>query len=439
MLYSPAQCDDSQAQTAGWLLAQGLTAGDRIALDGASTAEVYQLVIGALRVGIIPVMINPALLAHERRTILDDADAQRFMTTADIESANRFGRRAELAPWPLARPMLYTSGTTGQPKGVWSGVLSEQRAERLWGEEIEVWNLTAQDRYVQIGPLYHSAPLRFAACTQLAGGSVAFPGGFDAHRTAKAIAEHRATFGFAAPVHMSRMIAADPGALTSFRLLAHAGAACPEPLKRSMIDVLGRDAVWEFYGSTEGQFTVCSPDDYVAAPHSVGKARPHRSIRVADDGVIWCAAPSWARFSYWRDPQRTAAAWDGDEFTVGDLGRVDADGFVYLDGRRGDLIITGGVNVYPLEVEKALADVDEISDVAVFAIDDAEWGQAVCAAVVSDADERCWREAATHRLAPYKRPKRWFRVDAIPTTSTGKVRRERLAEDLGIVEANGNP
>jgi long-chain acyl-CoA synthetase len=151
---------------------------------------------------------------------------------------------------------------------------------------------------------------------------------------------------------------------------------------------------------------------------------------VDDEGELWCAVPPWGRFSYWNDEERTAAAWrdtaDGPAFTVGDLGRVDEDGFVYLDSRRTDLIISGGVNVYPAEVEAALVEVPGVVEIAVFGRPDERWGQRVVAALVGDASEDALREAARERLAPPKRPKEYERVEALPRTATGKVRRTEL-------------
>jgi long-chain acyl-CoA synthetase len=190
--------------------------------------------------------------------------------------------------------------------------------------------------------------------------------------------------------------------------------------------------VWEFYGSTEGQFTVCSPDEWVARPGTVGRPRPGRRLSVDDDGTIWCEAPGFARFEYWRDPDATARARRGGSFTVGDVGRLDDDGYLYLEGRRDDLVITGGVNVYPAEVEAVLAEVLGVSEVAVFGIPDAEWGERVCAAVVGSADQQALSEHARARLAPFKRPKQYFSLAELPRTATGKLRRRALPTSVGL-------
>jgi long-chain acyl-CoA synthetase len=146
--------------------------------------------------------------------------------------------------------------------------------------------------------------------------------------------------------------------------------------------------------------------------------------------------PEHARFSYWGAPDKTAAAWrdspDGPAFTVGDLGRLDDDGYLYLDGRREDLVISGGVNVYPAEVEGSLRGHGSVQDVAVFGVSDDHWGQRVCAAVVGDVDLDELRALARDTLAPAKRPKDYVRVESLPLTSTGKVRRSELPGLLGL-------
>jgi len=433
-----AASEDAQRRIAGALRARGLGTGDRVAVIASSAPATYvALALGALRTGVVPVLLNPALLPAEQQVLLDDAEPALVLRDADLP-ALLDGPPVDLAPAPLARPMLYTSGTTGRPKGVWSGVLDEADAAALLAEERALWGFNADDVHLVASALYHSAPLRFAAGTLLAGGDVVFLGGFDATRMKDAIARHRPSTTFVAPAHLQRLFTSgELPPLESFRLVAHAGAPCPDAVKREALQRFPEGSVWEFYGSTEGQFTACPPADWLAKPGTVGRARAGRTLSIDDDGTIWCSVPRHARFTYWRDADKTARAWRGDAFSVFDLGSLDADGFLYLDGRRDDLIITGGVNVYPLEIERVLLAHPSVRDAAVFPLDDERWGQMVCAAVVGDADDAALDSWLAERLAPFKRPKRFVRVDAIPHSPTGKVRRGRLAGELGIATARG--
>jgi long-chain acyl-CoA synthetase len=364
--------------------------------------------------------------------IRDDADV-RLWIDDETQLAQLFeGPAGELAPVPLGRPMHYTSGTTGRPKGVWSGVLSEAQASRLWGEEQEQWHFAADDVHLVCSPLQHSAPIRFALGTLLAGGTVVLPGAFSVEGVAAAVAAHAPTTTFCTPAHLQRLDEQGSLAvLSSLRLVAHAGAPCPEALKRRAIEALG-STLWEFYGSTEGQFTVCSADEWLERPGTVGRARAGRTLVVDVDEVVWCHTPSWARWTYWRDPQRTAEAWRDDAFTVGDIGRLDDEGYLSLVGRRSDLIITGGVNVYPAEIERVLAQVPGIVDVVVFPRPDARWGQRVCAAFVGDVQPAAVSAYAAVHLAPFKRPKEVHVVATIPRFGLSKVRRAQVAEELGL-------
>ena len=206
-------------------------------------------------------------------------------------------------------------------------------------------------------------------------------------------------------------------------------------MKRGLIEDFPDSSTWEFYGSTEGQFTACRSEESLEHPGTLGRARPGRTMETDEDGHLWCVVPPHARFSYFGDPEKTAAAWRktgvGTAFTVGDLGRIDDDGYVYLDGRREDLIISGGVNVYPAEVERVLGEVSGVEDIAVFGIDDERWGQRVCAAVVGPAAATALAAHAREHLAPAKRPKDYHHLEALPRTPTGKVLRLDLPEIVG--------
>lgn len=420
-----------QRRAAAALRAAGLGPGDRLLVSAAASPALLAVVLGALRTGVVPVVLDPALPAAERAALAEDADPGLDVGDEPARLLTADGE-AELADVPLARPMHYTSGTTGRRKGVWSGVLAGDDARALAAEEIGLWGFGPDDRHLVLSPLHHSAPLRFAVHTLLAGGEVLLPGPFDAARAAEAIGTLRPTTTFCVPTHLQRLLAHGSTDWSSFRRLVHAGAPCPEPLKRAVLAAAPGGSVWEFYGSTEAQFTVCSPEDWLAHPGSVGRARPGRRLGTDERGQLWCAVPRWARFAYWRAPEKTAAAWRGDRVTVGDLGRVDDDGTVWLDGRREDLVISGGVNVYPAEVEAVLDAHPGVVESAVVGVPDEQWGQRVVAAYVGDADPADLAGWARERLAPAKRPKSLHPVGELPRTSTGKVRRLDLPGVLGL-------
>jgi long-chain acyl-CoA synthetase len=405
--------------------------GDRVALLVPGSVEYVDLVIGLLAAGVFPVPLDPRLTESERTGILADIDPQLVVDTDEefasmvANAPDRFRRGL-----PLGRPMHVTSGTTGRPKGVFSGLLDEPAARALLEEERDLWGFTESDVHLVLSPLHHSAPLRFAMGTMLAGGRIVVPGPFDPAAVTAAIETEQPTTMFCVPTHLRRLFRHwdDVGVpdLASFRLVAHAGAPCPPEVKRRLVELFPDGSTWEFYGSTEGQFTACRSEEWLERPGTVGRARPGRSLHVDPDGAIWCTVPRHARFSYWADPEKTAAAWRGDAFSVGDLGRLDDDGYLYLDGRREDLVISGGVNVYPVEVENVLGAHPGVVDVAVFGAVDEQWGQRVCAAVVGDADVEELRAWAADRLSPAKRPKDYVFLDALPRTTTGKVRRLEL-------------
>ena len=414
-----------------------LTPGDRVALLVPGSVAYAELVISLLRRGVFPVPMDVKLTASERDALLGDLEPALVVTTQDEleELLTAVPDDPSIGP-PRGRPIHLTSGTTGRPKGVFSGLLEPAASEALLAEERELWGFSSDDVNLVLSPIHHSAPLRFAMGTLLAGGRVVLPGQFDPASATAAIADDRPTSMFCVPAHLQRLFAHwdEQGTpdLSSFRLVAHAGAPCPEWVKRRLIEEFPAGSTWEFYGSTEGQFTACRSEEWLEHPGTLGRARQGREMTVDDDGHLWCVVPAHARFSYYGDPEKTAAAWRGSAFTVGDLGRVDEDGYVFLDGRREDLIITGGVNVYPAEVEQVLGEVPGVDDIAVYGVDDEQWGQRVCAAVVGAVDDATLDAHARTHLAPAKRPKDYHRLDELPRTPTGKVRRLDLPDLLPL-------
>lgn len=443
MLLTAAEAQDRARRAGHALRTLGLAGGDRIGVVtpeyaagdvSRRQADTLSLIWAALRLGIVPVMIHPLLTSGEREHIERDASLAGRVFGPDDVAGLTDGPAAELPPRPRTRAMHYTSGTTGVPKGV-TADLTPSQAAQWWDDEISHWGFVGDDVTLVHSPLCHSAPLRFAIGTLEVGGTVALIGRFTTTATARALAELRPTTAFMVPSQLQALL--DSGAPPSpYRLLAHAGSACPEGLKRRTHAWAGADRVWEFYGATEGQFTSCPGTEWEQRPGTVGRARSGRTLTVDDRDQVWCTPPDFARFSYWNDPGKTAAAWGGDidgmAFTVGDLGRLDHDGFLFLEGRREDLIISGGVNVYPAEVENVIADHPAVTDVAVFPVQDRRWGQRVACAVVGEVGPDELREWSRRRLAGYKAPKEWVVVDELPRNSMGKVSRTTLAAALGL-------
>jgi acyl-CoA synthetase (AMP-forming)/AMP-acid ligase II len=464
-LLAASDAEDRQRRAAGAFLARGCQRGDRVAFALGSSADLICAALGAARIGLVPVMLNATLTPTERDDLADDAGPTvRIFDQRALHDLIRggIGHPTDLAPHLLTRPMHYTSGTTGKPKGVTTGLWDEATAKLVFEDEADVWQFDADDLHMVCSPMYHTVSIRFSAGTLLSGGSLAILSRFDAATALGALRRHRQTTAFLVPTHLQRIIQlgelGPDEQFDSLRLLVHAGAPCPESLKRATMARARPGSVWEFYGSTEAQFTVCSPDEWLERPGTVGRARTGRRLFLAPPhdageigeagdvgearetdpsgaGTIWCAMPDFARFAYWRNKEATGQAWRGDACTVGDLGTLDADGYLFLTGRRHDLIISGGVNVYPAEVENVLAAVAGVAEVAVFGLPDQQWGQRVCAAYVAERPEAedALRAAASSGLAPYKRPKTYVAARDLPHTATGKLIRRAVPEHLGLI------
>ncbi len=444
-------------QAAGAVQSLGAVTGDRVVVLADNAPALLALTWGLLRAGIVPVLLNTALADPQVRDLA--ADAQARLVVTDPGNAGRLDpdllltdevlddtRPAAVDPLPRARAMHYTSGTSGRPKGVWTGVLSPEAA-RAWADEETLANPTGPDDvHLVCSHLFHSGPHRYALNTLNRGGHVVVQPGFEAGATLRGVADHGATTAFMVPTHLSRLLEHPdlPSAdLSSLRWIHHAGAACPEPLKRRALAALPDGILHEFYGSTEGQFTAIGPQEWLAHPGSVGRARAGRTLSVTDAdhrplppgevGQVWVSAPPFAAFTYWNAPEATAEAWRGDRFSVGDLGALDPDGYLTLAGRRTDLIVTGGVNVYPAEVERVLLAHPAVAEGVVYASPHPDWGQQVTAAVIPrrdhavDAEEvRAFLRA---RLAGFQTPKVVHVVHDLPRTASGKVVRTALATD----------
>jgi long-chain acyl-CoA synthetase len=433
-----AQALAASAHVASNLLHDGFNPGDRICISATNSPELLITVLGALRVGIIPALISKQSTDREQREMSGDIGAIRVFHDEDIaklmrSDVNKADIEMDLSEYPRCRPIHFTSGTTGRPKAVWSGWLDQLQAHAWISEEIETWGISHQDVHLVNGPMSHSAPLRFALMTIYAGGSVVIPARFDAAEAISLIEQGEVTTTFVAPTHLQRMKESNPHMprIESMRLVAHAGATCPDHVRLWAHQVFGVERVFEFFGSTEGQFTCCPAVEWIQRPGTVGRARAGREITIDSEGQIWCRVPDFATFTYWGDEEKSGSTWKkGNWFTIGDFGQIDDDGFVYLAGRKGDLIITGGVNVYPAEIERVLTELPGVGDAIAFGMPDDTWGQRVCVAVQGSVSEVDIRTYLKVQLAGPKQPKSIYLIESFPRTHSGKIDRLRVLEML---------
>jgi long-chain acyl-CoA synthetase len=339
--------------------------------------------------------------------------------------------------------LIYTSGTTGRPKGIERGFDPATNHLGLVGMA-QLWGLDGADVTLVAGPCYHTGPASYAQVHLLIGGTAVILPHFDAAAALAAMARHRVTNAFMVPTHFSRILqlpAAERARhdLSSVRLVMHSAAPCPPAVKRGIMDVFPPGTVTEFYGASEGGFSRITAEQWLRKPGSVGTPWPGHTLRILDEqggelpagevGLIYVRGPRMD-FRYRGADEKTRAVFRDGYFTAGDLGYLDADGYLFIADRRTDLIISGGANIYPAEVEAALMTHPAVADVAVIGVPDAEMGKSVLAVVELLAGANATAEqliAHTRRdLAHYKCPRRIEFVDALPREPQGKVRKHEL-------------
>ncbi|HWB71268.1 MAG TPA: AMP-binding protein, partial [Egibacteraceae bacterium] len=321
----------------------------------------------------------------------------------------------------------YTSGTTGAPKGAvlsHGNLLAGSESLRL------AWRWTAADRLVLALPLFHAHGLCVGLHgTLLAGGSAVLLPRFDADAVLDATRAQRASLFFGVPTMYRRLLRSPRvGELARLRLCVSGSAPLHAELHRRLSEAAGQQVI-ERYGLTETLMNASNPYDGERRPGSVGLPLPGVELRLADDGEILVRGPN-VLGGYWRRPQATAAAFARGWFRTGDLGGLDPDGYLRIMGRSKELIITGGLNVHPREVEDVLSEHPGVAEVAVVATASREWGETVTAYVVPAAARPDPQELiafAAERLAPFKRPRRVVFVDDLPRNALGKVLRGELA------------
>ncbi len=473
-------------QLAQLLRSRGLSPGARMAILAENRAEFLEVAWGAQRAGLYYVGINRHLTAAEAAYILRDSGADLIVasdTLADLAReitsdpgvahagrlmiglpADGWESYAEALSAQPGTPiqderegdfMLYSSGTTGRPKGIKralpGGALGTY--PDIPGHWLrDLLGFQPGDVYLSPGPLYHAAPLGWSMGVHRSGGTVVVMEKFDPELALALIEKHRVSHSQWVPTMFVRMLklpdeVRDRYDVSSLRHAIHAAAPCPVEVKKAMIDWWG-PILFEFYSSTEGMgATAIGSEEWLRKPGSVGKALLGKPYITDDEGnvlppgevgTVWFA--EGAPFEYHGDPGKTAATYDErGGTTVGDLGYLDEDGYLFLSDRRYHLIISGGVNIYPQEIEDALVMHPAVEDVGVVGVPDEEMGERVVAVVQPSDPEAANEELvarliafARTKLAGYKVPRDVRFTDELPRTPAGKLRKHELRAALLI-------
>ncbi len=359
----------------------------------------------------------------------------------------------------LGTQMLYTSGTTGRPKGVHreGQAPSALAAVNFCGYDEDY--RTSVDAHLLTGPLYHAAPLAFSVAVPfLYGVPVVIMDHWEPVETLRLIQEHGVTHTHMVPTMFHRLLALPDEVRerydhSSLRFVIHGAAPCPVPVKQRLIEWLG-PVVWEYYAATEGLGTLVDSKTWLDHPGTVGRPMVPGLVKVADDeghelppgevGLVFLKALAATKFDYFHDAEKTAGAYRGDYFTLGDMGYLDDEGFLFLTDRTANLIISGGVNIYPAEVDAVLLEHPAVGDVATIGVPDEEWGEAVLAVVQpadgvegSDALAAELMDFCRAHLAHFKCPRRVDFVAELPREDTGKIFKRKLRQQYRAAVGRG--
>jgi len=472
------------------LRAQGLAPGDVLAIVAPNCAEYLVVYLAATQIGLYVVPVNWHLAPPEIQYIIEDCKAraivahERFGTVmgsilprmrvrptirvsigaiADFIGLDEFTRDQDcsaLADAVQGRVLAYTSATTGKPKGV-SLPLSD--ADRMLDLSIStrIGVGTLPEEHVQLcaSMLYHGAPLDGAAVGLHMGHAIVLADRIGPESILELIERYRVTFAYIVPAMFSRLLSLSDSvrarySTSTLMRVVHAGAPCPVEVKRRMIEWWG-PILWEAYGAAEGSGTMVGSEDWLRYPGTVGKPIPGTRLKILGEegeelppgkvGTIYMTRFSGDRFEYLGDPDKTRASYRGDFFTVGDMGYVNEEGFLFLCDRKIDMINLGGMKVYPAEIEGVLVLHPHVADCAVFGVPDALTGEAIMAVIQpapSAPPARELRSAITQFLREHlsivKIPRYMEWVPELPRDATGKLQKRRLRERY-VAAASAGP
>jgi long-chain acyl-CoA synthetase len=482
------------AKAASGFRSLGVVPGDRVALYLRNDFSYFEASYAANLAGAYSVPINWHYAEDEARYVLSDSGAKVLVIHADlyrgiraaipdetavlvvptpheIQSAYKIPREHCMVPtdcrtwdnWLLdfeetsdaAMPLgsfIYTSGTTGRPRAVKREPPTPEQVERSNRMVAQAFGLgstgsPSEITTVMTGPLYHSAPNAYGLALARSGATVVLQPRFDAENLLKLIARHRVTHMHVVPVMFKRLLHLSDEVrnrhnVRSLKWVVHGAAPCPADLKRQMIDWWG-PVIYEYYGATEtGLITLASSEDWLGRPGTVGRAASGVILRVLDEvgkdcppgviGEVACRNQDVGNFTYYHDDEKRRRVDRDGLIFLGDMGYLDPEGFLFLCDRAADVINSGGVNIYPAEIESVIQLMPGVADCVAFGIPDDEFGEAVCAAIQLRDGELGSVESVTAflngRMAHYKIPKRIEFHEILPREDSGKIFRRKLRE-----------
>ncbi len=461
-------------RAANALRSLGVQAGDRVAVMVHNSLEGFEIGAGLSKLAAMNVPVNYRLREHEVAYVVNDSGAKVVVTGPELVEVVELARTEvtdkafyvaiggeapagwlhyeELLEAASENPpvgnsasgltMNYTSGTTGNPKGAYrpAGVPTQDLL-RI----VQMFELSESDIHLLAGPVYHSAPGFFSSIQLLMGATVVVLPKFDPIEALRLIDQHRVTNTFMAPTLLQRLCdVPEESAVTfnasSLKSIILGAAPCPYALKARAVERFGQ-CLWEFYGATETAFvTILRPEDQLRKPGSCGKAAPGQEIRLLDaagnlvpdgmPGEIWTRSPWLAE--YYHKPEATARSMRDGFFSVGDIAYRDSESYYFICDRKNDMIISGGVNIYPAEIEAALSAHPAVLDVAVIGVPDDQWGESVKAVVSlrpgKSASAGELIAFCSERLADYKKPRSVDFVDELPRNPAGKLLKNKIRE-----------
>ena len=461
--------------------AAGLAAGDAVALVCGNRSEFAVVRFATHRAGLRLTPINWHLAPEDIRYIVENAEAKALFLDTRVAAVAPGcaqiprlrlrvaigGELPDYTSWAdaldgmdpsdipdpsLGATMLYTSGTTGRPKGVYRAPMDPAHAAQMQQLLTAVFQFDPEsgtDRALATGPLYHTGPFALCFTTPLTAGiGAVIMDKWEPQRMLALIAQHRITHTFCVPTMFNRLLQLPEEArarhdVSSLRFVIHGAAPCAVDVKKRMLDWWG-PILWEMFAGTEGQGTIVSPQEWLAKPGTVGRPASGQ-LRILDDagnelapgqaGTIYLLNPAGSAFQYYKDPAKTASVLRDGYFTAGDIGYLDADGYLFLSGRSAEVIISGGVNIYPQEIDDVLAQHRAVADVACVGVPNEDLGEEIKAVVElrpGFTPDAALRQSLTDFCVEHLAKQKWPRsidfVAELPRSEAGKVLRRALRE-----------